>query len=64
MLGLTLDQLAHETGVERATISRVERGTLNPSENVERRLEKFYGESITRLLAAIRLPDDLLGGVS
>jgi len=45
--GLTGEQLARLTGVDRSTISRLERGQTLPMLDTAKRLEKALGVSLT-----------------
>ena len=49
--GWTLDQLAAESGVSRAALSRLENAEVSPSADVLDRLARAYGMTVSRLLA-------------
>lgn len=47
----TLDYVCLKAGVDHATLSLVERRLKKPSENVSRRLEKFFKRPVAELLS-------------
>lgn len=51
--GLSLEQLAEQTGLSRATLSRFERGESSPSAAQLSRLASSYGLSASRVLADV-----------
>jgi len=51
--GLSLDQLAQQTGISRATLSRLERGETSPAAGLLNRLCAAYGLTLSRLLAEV-----------
>ncbi|MCA0995508.1 helix-turn-helix domain-containing protein [Alloyangia pacifica] len=51
--GLTLDQLAEQSGVSRAALSRFEKGETSPTAEVLGRLCLAYGLSMSRLMAMV-----------
>src|SRR5262249_54963458 len=50
--GLSLDALAEQTGISRATLSRLERSELSPSAAILGKLCAAYGWTLSRLMAA------------
>ena len=52
----SLDELAAQSGVSRASLSRIENGEVSPTAHVLGRLAHAYGETISRLLAEIEAP--------
>ena len=48
--GLTQIQLAHELGVDQASISKWESGKANPTKEYEDKLAEFFGVSVDVLL--------------
>ncbi|MEZ5402047.1 MAG: XRE family transcriptional regulator [Bryobacteraceae bacterium] len=50
--GWSLEQLANQCGISRATLSRIERGELSPTAAMLGRLCTVYGWTLSRLLAA------------
>ncbi|ANT59501.1 XRE family transcriptional regulator [Salipiger sp. CCB-MM3] len=51
--GLTLDQLAEQSGVSRAALSRFEKGETSPTAEVLGKLCLAYGLSMSRLMAMV-----------
>ncbi|APZ55057.1 helix-turn-helix domain-containing protein [Salipiger abyssi] len=51
--GLTLDQLAEQSGVSRAALSRLEKGEVSPTAEVLGKLCAAYGMTMSRLLAMV-----------
>ncbi|CUH83536.1 helix-turn-helix domain-containing protein [Thalassovita mediterranea] len=51
--GWTLDQLAQETGVSRATLARLEKAQVSPTTDTLAKLCRAYGTSMSRLLALV-----------
>lgn len=51
--GLTLDQLAGQSGVSRAALSRLEKGEVSPTAEVLGKLCAAYGMTMSRLLAMV-----------
>ena len=51
--GLSLDQLAQQTGVSRATLSRLENGSVNPTTEVLSKLCRAYKIKMSKLLAML-----------
>lgn len=51
--GLTLDQLAADSGVSRAALSRLENAEVSPSAEVLARLASAHGMSLSRLAALV-----------
>lgn len=51
--GWSLDQLAQETGVSRATLARVEKAQVSPTTDTLAKLCRAYGTSMSRLLALV-----------
>lgn len=51
--GLSLEQLAQQTGISRATLSRLERGETSPGAGLLNRLCAAYGLTLSRLLAEV-----------
>ncbi|MCF4098062.1 helix-turn-helix domain-containing protein [Maritalea mediterranea] len=50
---LTLDQLAQQSGVSRATLSRLEKGEVSPTAEVLGKLCAVYGLPMSRLMAMV-----------
>lgn len=48
--GLTLDQLARESGISRATLSRIEKGEVSPTAETLGRLAGVYGLTTSLIL--------------
>ncbi|BBK30647.1 DNA-binding protein [Allostella humosa] len=51
--GWSLDDLARESGISRATLSRLERGETSPTAALLGRLCTAYGRTMSRLLAEV-----------
>ena len=49
-LGMTQEELSERTGVDQSDISKLEKGTLNPSVGLLRRVAKGLGKSISIVL--------------
>ena len=59
--GASLEELAQQTGISRATLSRVERGETSPTASLLNRLCAAYGLTMSRLLSEIEdEPPELL----
>jgi len=58
--GLTLDDLARQSGVSRAMISRIERGEANPTAQLLARLCSALGTTLSRFFALQEAPSNPL----
>ena len=54
--GWSLDALAEQTGISRASLSRIERGELSPTANMLGQLCSAYGWTLSRLIAEAERP--------
>src|ERR1700721_1538793 len=54
--GLSLQELAHKSGVSRATLSRIENGEVSPTAETLGALAAAYAMTISRILAPAERP--------
>lgn len=54
--GYSLEALSEETGISRASLSRIERGETSPTAALMNRLCRAYGLTMSRLLSEVESP--------